>query len=141
MVQQNGDKTYDCIEKYCEISRKCRKNQIRSIKLHVSKTKGLVATRFLSTTLYRGEEFYLQIDAHSKLKPNWDVLLFDDWEKTNYDRAVLSTHPIAHTNYYKSDYYMTNLCDYYWEFCTEKFFFLFLFLFFFFISISIFIDF
>eukprot|EP01091_Cochliopodium_minus_P020687 TRINITY_DN911_c0_g1_i1.p1 TRINITY_DN911_c0_g1~~TRINITY_DN911_c0_g1_i1.p1 ORF type:complete len:363 (-),score=96.96 TRINITY_DN911_c0_g1_i1:508-1596(-) len=113
LVQQNEASTTDCIEKYCEISKsKCRRDQVRSIKMNSSQTKGVVPTRYLVTTLYRGEEFFFQIDAHTKFVRNWDSKVIGNWKMIGYDRAVLSTHPLSHKMYKEEDLnVMSNLCN------------------------------
>lgn len=49
------------------------KNNIRTIDIDHTKAKGPTYARYLCSTLYKDEEFFLQIDSHSKFVKNWDV--------------------------------------------------------------------
>ncbi|MCL2002113.1 UDP-N-acetylglucosamine-transferase [Candidatus Saccharibacteria bacterium] len=56
-------------------------------------TRGVGFARRLMTDLWTGEDFILQIDAHSRFEPDWDELLLKDWQACNDDRAVLTAYP------------------------------------------------
>lgn len=64
--------------------------------IHVSETigLGLGVTRNLAASLYNGEDYYLQIDAHTVFKQNWDSILIDAYKSlTNVaDKPIISTY-------------------------------------------------
>ncbi len=43
--------------------------------------------------LYCGEDYFMQIDSHSRFKNNWDNLLINQFESIQEDRVVLTTYP------------------------------------------------
>jgi [Skp1-protein]-hydroxyproline N-acetylglucosaminyltransferase len=46
--------------------------------------------------LYDGEEFYLQIDSHSRFVPGWDERLVAMLARCGSPKAVLSTYPLPY---------------------------------------------
>lgn len=62
---------------------------------------GLGVARGLSVSLYDDEEYYLQIDAHTVFKTNWDVILKNNYEKLKktYGKSIIS----CYTPYYYKD--------------------------------------
>ena len=49
------------------------KNNIRIINIHHTEAKGPTYARYLCSTLYKDEDYFLQIDSHSKFVKNWDI--------------------------------------------------------------------
>ncbi len=47
--------------------------------------------------LYRGEEYCLSIDSHSRFAPGWDVALIAELEACDSDKPLLSGHPAGYT--------------------------------------------
>ena len=121
LIQQNLEGTSDCLEKYCLLCSRnntvCRRSQVRSIKVDATRATGVMPARYLATTLFAGEEYFFQIDAHSRFSRNWDEKLVKDLKMIPYDRAVLSTHPIAHSYYQEEGDLdaIVNLCVYKWD--------------------------
>lgn len=68
-------------------------HQVRPIAFHDIQAKGPAYTRSLIHKVLGNEEFCLQMDAHSKVAPNWDVLMKEEWKSINNEFAVLSTLP------------------------------------------------
>jgi [Skp1-protein]-hydroxyproline N-acetylglucosaminyltransferase len=55
-----------------------------NIKIQYSKAPenlGVGMGRYLANNLYDGEDYYLQIDSHSRFRENWDVVLIDNLNK------------------------------------------------------------
>jgi hypothetical protein len=50
-------------------------HQLRVMRLHANDATGPCYARGLCQTLYRGEDFVLQIDSHMRFRPNWDEYL------------------------------------------------------------------
>tara|TARA_B100001094_G_C18185390_1_gene803489 strand:+ start:944 stop:1813 length:870 start_codon:yes stop_codon:yes gene_type:complete len=57
--------------------------------------KGPAWARFLASTLWSGEEYYLQIDSHMTFIQHWDTIIIRDLNKVNNERAVLTCYPPA----------------------------------------------
>ena len=74
ICQQNDAGDVDCIEVGLQNMRQY-KNQVRVLRLRYNEAKGPTYARFLCSTLYNGEEYYLQIDSHCKFVKDWDIQL------------------------------------------------------------------
>jgi hypothetical protein len=93
ICQQNDpEDDVDCItEGMKEIPQ--YKSQVRVVRLKHQEAKGPTYARFLCSTLYNGEEYYLQIDSHCKFIQDWDVLLIamiTDLKASGIPKPVLS---------------------------------------------------
>ena len=56
-------------------------------------SEGPCVARANAEAMYGGQEFAMQIDAHSTFVQDWDALLLDMWAKTQNEFAVLSGYP------------------------------------------------
>ena len=72
-------------------------NRIRIIKIDHTKSKGAGWARSQLQSLYKGEEYTLQIDSHSRFVKDWDIKMIKMHESLNDDKAILSTYPAAYT--------------------------------------------
>ncbi len=95
VVQQN-EKTHekeDCFDK-CQVC-KARKESghIKVINLDYTQAKGPAYARFIASSLWYGQEFYLQIDSHTKFEKNWDTSIINQWRELNDPKAVLGHYP------------------------------------------------
>tara|TARA_B100000902_G_scaffold136945_2_gene135180 strand:- start:1427 stop:2293 length:867 start_codon:yes stop_codon:yes gene_type:complete len=68
-----------------------KKGSIRVLRL--SEGKGPAYARFLASTLWNSEKWYLQIDSHMKFIKNWDVILIDEMKKCDGPRCILTCYP------------------------------------------------
>jgi len=73
-------------------------NNIRVIALDHKEAKGPTFARYYCSELWRGEQYYLQIDSHTTFIKGWDVDLIDMFMKIKIDpnessRPVLSAYP------------------------------------------------
>ena len=58
------------------------------------KSKGVVwARNCIKRELYQNEDYFLQIDAHSRFKRNWDNILVNQHISLEIPRAVITTYP------------------------------------------------
>lgn len=73
-----------------------RPDQVRVIEVDARESQGVCWARAQIQSLWRGEEYYLQIDAHSRFAPGWDEMLIDSLRRCPSPRAVLSTYPAAY---------------------------------------------
>jgi len=74
-----------------------RPHQVRIIETDARESLGVCWARSrILTELWAGEEFVLQIDAHSRFAPDWDELLLDMIRSCDSERALLSTYPASY---------------------------------------------
>lgn len=115
IVQQNDDETIDCIEGYCalmqnksieekpdgfdinnsneENAKICKHfNNIKTIRMKHSEAKGPNLARGKQITMIDGQDFCLQVDAHTFGAINWDTRILEEWGKPNNEMAVLTTY-------------------------------------------------
>jgi hypothetical protein len=87
----------DCAEEFCrsELGRRhCEEGRVRILRLDEIDSLGPFFTRFLNSKLWRGENFYLQIDAHTDFRQGWDTSLAAQMRATaTYPNSVISNYP------------------------------------------------
>lgn len=81
-------------EYYAEVLKENFPN-IRILYTPKEKSKGVVwAREQIKDKLYNGEDYFLQIDAHSRFRPSWDSILINQIETCGVqNKIVLSTYP------------------------------------------------
>jgi len=72
-------------------------DNVKIIKIDARESRGVCWARSKAQSLWSGQEFYLQVDSHSRFVDNWDVILFEEIEKCNSDKVVLSTICMQYT--------------------------------------------
>lgn len=71
--------------------------RIRSRNIHAAESLGVCwARHFIQTQMYAGEDYFLQIDSHSRFAPGWDEMFVKMLRACPSQRAVLSTYPIGY---------------------------------------------
>ena len=70
--QNNGKEDQDCVNSDSTIISKYIKN-IRTIRIPYFEAKGPTWARYLCSTLWDGEQYYFQIDSHTKFTKSWDT--------------------------------------------------------------------
>jgi len=87
----------DCAGIFCasDLGKKyCEAGQLRVLKLDETDSLGPFFTRFLNSHLWRGEAYFMQIDAHTDFRTGWDTTLIDMMKKTpSYPYSVISNYP------------------------------------------------
>jgi len=88
----------DCYKEFCKSpegqqSNACNTGQIRLFTVNESESLGPYLARYLGGKLYRGEQYYLQIDSHSEFVQNWDAKLIKMVEDAPAKKPVISTYP------------------------------------------------
>ena len=89
------------------------KHQLRVMRLHARDATGPCYARGLCQSLYRGEDYVLQIDSHMRFRKNWDEYLIqtieglqdrrrrmstgNEMEACHCDKIMLTTYPIGYT--------------------------------------------
>lgn len=74
-----------------------RPEQVRTLEFHAKESRGVGWARHHSQSLWRDEEFTLQIDSHMRFVANWDEVLLGMYDSCPSERAVLTTYPIPYT--------------------------------------------
>ena len=70
--QNNGKEDQDCINSNSPVISNYIKN-IRIIRIPYFEAKGPTWARYLCSTLWDGEQYYFQIDSHTKFVKGWDT--------------------------------------------------------------------
>ena len=101
-VFEQNDHT--CPEEKCRCPEAYRK-QMRYKYVHYSQAKGpYYARAVINNNLYRGEKYYLMIDAHTLFLDNWDVRMKDQLyylHKKGVSKPIISSYP-HHQDFHKS---------------------------------------
>ena len=69
-ICQQNDRNVD---QECNLLSNEYNNNIRIIRLHHYEAKGPTYARYLCSTLYNNEDYFFQIDSHTKLVKSWDT--------------------------------------------------------------------
>ncbi|MEO5349542.1 MAG: hypothetical protein H7836_07850 [Magnetococcus sp. YQC-3] len=74
-----------------------RATQVRGLQVDAASSMGVCWARSrIQVELWQGEEYYLQIDSHSRFAPGWDLILPALLAAAPSPRPVLTTHPIRY---------------------------------------------
>lgn len=88
ICQQNKETDIDCLYDI-------NNDNIRIIRIDYKDAKGPIYARYLTSTLWRNEEYYLQIDSHTIFIKNWDIICINSIKqlKKITNKPVLSHYP------------------------------------------------
>jgi len=103
-IFDNADSPYDIFVGTCQQNKtqdeQCEsglpdkyKKQVRDISMDYMKAKGPTYARYWCSTLWEGEEFFLQIDSHTHFNKHWDTDLIKMFNECPSDKVVLSAYP------------------------------------------------
>jgi hypothetical protein len=84
------DQDADCFEVVT------RPEQCRVIEVDASESRGVGWARSQVQSLWAGEEYFFQIDAHSRFEPGWDELCLQMLAACPSPRPVLSAYPTSY---------------------------------------------
>lgn len=93
VCQQNKENEEDCFDKCPECSQRKQSGHIRVINFGYMDARGPTFARYQCSKLWRGEEYYFQIDSHIKFEQNWDETLKEQMRATNDPNAVVGAYP------------------------------------------------
>lgn len=71
--------------------------QVKLIHTTPPNNLGLGASRSIAHSLYSGEDFYLQIDSHSRFKINWDLFLISEYYRYRWlgiEKPMITAYPV-----------------------------------------------
>lgn len=88
LIQQNKSTDPDCV-----VDPKYAPN-VRRMNLKHTQAKGPCYARYLASCLYRGEEFFFQIDSHTKFNKGWDTDLIAMINELP-PKSVISNYPVS----------------------------------------------
>jgi len=71
-------------------------DQVRFVRVVARESSGVCWARFQAERLWRGEEYTLQIDSHSRFAPGWDTRLIAELARCGSPKPVLSTRPACY---------------------------------------------
>lgn len=74
-----------------------RPEQCRVIEVDARESRGVCWARSRIQGLWQGEEYFFQIDAHSRFVEGWDEVFLDMLRGCPSERAVLSAYPASYT--------------------------------------------
>lgn len=89
--------------------------KIKFTNIHYSKAQGPTYARYLITQLIDNEDFFLQIDAHTRFYDNWDELAIKCYKECNDERAIITNFPISFTHINKVDTFPMNKTSKKWK--------------------------
>ena len=97
-IHTEQDHGIKCLESYCaSIGQKLGKcnyeDQITVMDVSFLDAKSPGTSRVMQESLFREQEFCLQVDAHSHFVKGWDTLALQEWGKTENEYAIISTKP------------------------------------------------
>lgn len=89
----------DCALAFCESELgkpHCDAGRIRILRLDEIDAFGPFFSRFVNSKLWRGENYYLQIDAHTDFRSDWDSSMRAQMLATSsYPKSVISNYPLG----------------------------------------------
>ncbi|SEP07598.1 Glycosyltransferase (GlcNAc) [Methylobacterium sp. ap11] len=65
-------------------------DRVRELRFDWRESRGVCWARFLAQSLWRGEAYFLQIDAHMIFAKGWDTALVDELRRCPNDKSLLS---------------------------------------------------
>jgi len=110
----------------CEQNTKSKKEQcvpmefthhdnVRKISIPNTEAKGPCYARYLCSTLYRNETYFMQIDSHTTFVQDWDIKAIKALKDCPSQKAVLSGYPHDTTVYTIDEESVPVLCDSSWN--------------------------
>jgi hypothetical protein len=90
-------------------------SNVRRITIPDNEAKGPCYARYLCSTLYRDETYFMQIDSHTTFVPDWDVKAIAALKKCPSEKSVLSGYPHDVKSYKVDEPSVPVLCDSFWN--------------------------
>lgn len=90
----------DCYYLFCssEVGKKyCEDGNIRLLRMKETESLGPYMARYFASKLWRGEEWYMQIDSHMTFLQDWDALSIEMLKDAPSKKPVISHYPPPHT--------------------------------------------
>nr|BDC16454.1 glycosyltransferase [Sicyoidochytrium minutum DNA virus] len=97
VVQQIKFKHENCFNDCDECKRRIETGQIKVIEYDFSEARGPCQARHQASTMWSGQEYYMQIDSHTNFEPDWDVTLMEELALTRDPKAIIGSYPPTDT--------------------------------------------
>ena len=97
ICQQNRDDDIDCVFNDSHDQLLPYLDKIRVIRIPYYEARGPTYARYLCSSLWQGEKYYMQIDSHMRFEKSWDDICLNI-VKNMEKKTVLSTYPQAIDN-------------------------------------------
>jgi len=72
-------------------------SRVRCLTLDARHATGPCPARALCQSLYRGEEYVLQIDSHMRFRRNWDAYLIEQLKLCPNPKSMLTAYPVGYS--------------------------------------------
>lgn len=97
VVEQNSDDTTESCSFGERLPERLARN-VTTLTVPHTEAKGPCYARYQASTLFGGEEYFLQIDSHTSFSRGWDDRLREAFEKAlvRSRQPILTTYPMAH---------------------------------------------
>jgi hypothetical protein len=69
--------------------------RVKVVKMHYTEAKGPTYARYFCTKLITNEEYFLQIDCHTRFFQDWDIIAINNWKLCNDEKGILTNFPIS----------------------------------------------
>ena len=69
--------------------------QMKIHKMHWKEAKGPTYARYFCSKLLTDENFFLQIDCHTRFFQDWDMIAVNNWKLSNDEKGILTNFPIG----------------------------------------------
>ncbi|EIE19504.1 hypothetical protein COCSUDRAFT_61172 [Coccomyxa subellipsoidea C-169] len=73
-------------------------DHVRSITVPFADAKGPTNARHMAASLYRGEDYFMQIDSHTTFIQDWDNAIIAMLDRCPSDKCFISHYPPAHND-------------------------------------------
>jgi GR25 family glycosyltransferase involved in LPS biosynthesis len=84
-------------------------HQVKLVKMSYKEARGPTYARYHCSQMITNEDFFLQIDCHTRFYENWDEDIINDWvnckNKNNSNKCILTCFPVGIKNMYKNNRY------------------------------------
>ena len=111
VVEQNSSKVNEtCIPTEFEYH-----DHVRRISIPNGEAKGPCYARYLCSTLFRDETYFMQIDSHSTFVKDWDTKVIASLKKCPSSKSILSGYPHDVSKYTIHEESVPVLCDSFWN--------------------------
>ncbi len=98
ICQQNDSTDIECEEQMIDFK---WKQNIKIIRIPHIDAKGPTWARYLCSTLWKNEKYYLQIDSHTLFKKDWDIKcinMIKELKQNGIKKPLISHYPKIHTD-------------------------------------------
>lgn len=95
LCQQNKEENETCIANVEEQY----KSHIREYNISYTEARGPTWARYICSHLWDGEEYFMQIDSHSRFLPNWDEKVKNIYKQCPPGKNILTHYPPSHNSY------------------------------------------